>query len=83
MFFFAYLGTDALARSAETETGQPARHHRRRVVESNVTHSTIVTYKYGNDIRVTYHTTDTLNRSIWDIYYDANHRNWRYYALRT
>jgi len=49
----------------------------------NVTHSTFVTYKYGNDIRVTYHTTDTLNRSIWDIYYDANHRNWRYYALRT
>lgn len=48
----------------------------------NVTHTTIVTYVNGTDIRVSYHSRDTRDMSIWDIYY-GNSANWRYYALRT
>lgn len=47
---------------------------------NQVTHTTIVTYKNGNDIRVTYHTNDTLNRSIWDLYDSSPGAAW--YALR-
>lgn len=43
-------------------------------------HSMIVTYKDGSGtIYLTYHSTDTLNRSIWDIYNDnpdANYYGW-------
>lgn len=51
----------------------------------NVNHTMIVTYwAYGsqaNDIRVTYHTNDSINISIWDLY--SAYPNAWWYALRT
>ncbi|MFC9352827.1 amidase domain-containing protein [Arthrobacter sp. NPDC057013] len=49
-------------------------------------HAMIVTYWASggtgyNDIRVTYHTTDTLNKSIWTLYSQKPGATW--YALRT
>lgn len=51
----------------------------------DVDHSMIVTYSPWSagtrDIRVSYHTTDTLNRSIWNLYSSFPYATW--YGLRT
>lgn len=51
----------------------------------DVDHSMIVTYSPWSagtrDIRVSYHTTDTLDRSIWNLYSSFPYATW--YALRT
>ncbi|MBU2579048.1 amidase domain-containing protein [Patescibacteria group bacterium] len=47
-----------------------------------IDHSTIVTYKNGCDIRISYHTPNTRNRSLWDFmsqYPSANFYGWRLY----
>ncbi|GAT88253.1 hypothetical protein CVCC1112_2912 [Paenarthrobacter nicotinovorans] len=53
--------------------------------DPNVDHSMIVTYSPWSagtrDIRVSYHTTDTLDRSIWDLYAQNPGAVW--YGLRT
>ena len=51
----------------------------------DVDHSMFVTYSPWSagtrDIRVSYHTTDTLNRSIWNLYSSFPYATW--YGLRT
>lgn len=51
----------------------------------DVDHSMIVTYSPwsagARDIRVSYHTNDTLNRSVWNLYSSFPYATW--YALRT
>jgi|GEM_PF-3354451 len=45
-------------------------------------HSMIVTYKNGCDVRMSYHTANTRNRSIWSIYNEspnATYSIWRLY----
>lgn len=47
-----------------------------------IDHSTIVTYKNGCDIRISYHTPNTKNRSLWDFmnqYPGAAFYGWRLY----
>jgi hypothetical protein len=48
--------------------------------DGHVDHSMIVTYKDGCDVRVSYHTNNTRNRSIWDIY--SSYPNAWYYPWR-
>jgi len=47
-----------------------------------IDHSMIVTYKNGCDIRISYHTPNTRNRSLWDFmnqYPGAAFYGWRLY----
>lgn len=45
--------------------------------DGSIDHSMIVTYKNGCDIRVSYHSNNTRDKSIWDIY-NANQNAWYY-----